>query len=681
MKSLAALLCLLFVLTLCTAQESIFPDAPYTDLEYIDVQGDNLFAAGSCELGMFSKDGGQTWSYTDIPDEFYRDMKILPSALGDLALLMTSDELWAWDFTSEELSPVDISDIDQFGDLKGIEILGDKIYLVSVGRIHSATAPDFAWEMLTDVLYDEDYSINATAINNSALYIGSTEGHLFEAVLSGGSYEEIFNFGNRVRALAMFDSGTGYATIQSATGPMKSSNAGASWNVLTNFPENALMHAYDDNTVLTVNTNRFYVSTDGGDETTYVPIDDANAGLINHASFAENGDLFFCGRSSTLLKSTNAGLTYDNLNDYNRSDLRSISFDASGRAIATGSQAVLYSDDEGENWSSFDTDLLMGDPVYINAGAVLADDSYIIGHDEGHALIKNGSLISDGGIGLEAILSDPQSGLLLGVSPIGGNRAITKSTDEGENWENKYFTDAYIQKFKRTAGGKIYCAAGDFYLISEDDGEDWEEVVLPVEGYLSDMALLDDGTSLFAIQGALYESTDAGENLTQVATGYAINNIYFLAPDHYIYTQLSSGNTSLREKHPDEPSIKTIASFCGEVVSADLYDNALWLGMRGGHIMNYSFEEDLPDATQQPIIHRLSISPNPITLGSILALATPAQAVHLQVFNAFGRQIISQPGFTGSALPIETSQFTPGVYIIRQEAEGRVYQSRLLVTE
>lgn len=665
------------------AQNSIYPEVPITNLGLIDAVGQNIFTVGTCGWAMYSKDDGVNWEYITIPDDYFRDLKILSTAQGDLAILMTKDELWSWNFSTEELTAITISTIDQFGDLKAIEIVGDRLYVVSVGKIHSATAPEFSWEGLTDVLYDEDYGINTTAITTTALYIGSSEGHVFEAALSGGSYVEIYDFGARVNALHLFDSGTGYATIQSASVPLKTTDGGVSWNSLNNFSENALVYANADNTVLTVNTNRFYVSNDGGEEVTYVELQsDPNVSLIFHASFTESGDIYFCGRSSTILKSTDGGLTYENLYDYNRSDLRHISFNQTGFGAVSGDQAVIYTEDEGASWATFDTDALVGDPVYINASALLSDQTILLGHSDGHALIKNGELLFDGGINLQAAFSDPVKDLILGVTELGGNNVITKSTDGASTWENKYFTDAYISKFGKTENGNLYSPIESAYLWSENEGEDWEKIDLSVEGFMTDMAMLDDGTSLFAIGGKLYESTDAGMNLSQVASGGILRNIHFFAPDHYIFTQVSSSKTSLREKHPDEMNINTIATFCGEVQDAQLVDSLLWMSFKGGHINNYNFGTDVPSATQQPVVKQLSISPNPIAIGSQLQFqaSNNASPSHLQIFNLLGEQLLNIPQFSASELQIDALLFLPGVYIIRQEKNGEIFQAKVILT-
>lgn len=608
---------------------------------------------------------------------------MVPGSNGDLAVFIEDAEMRVWDFNEEELSTIDVSTIADAGKMRAIEVLDDVLYVMSDDKIHYSALPNVDWQFLTDVDIDDSDAIITSHINSSHLYMGTLKGPVYAAALSGGNFELLYQFDNRVRAFYLFDDGVGFVTIQSAAKPMKTTDGGVSWANMDEFGENAKLYAYDSDKMLTANTNRFYVSTDGGASTTYVPLfDNSDISLIQHASFAENGDLYLVGRSSTIIKSTDVGLTYENLNDYNRSDLYHISFDDTGRGVAAGGKALFYSNDDGDNWASFDVSEFLAVDGYINSAALLPDNTILVGHNDGHAFIKDGALLSEAVTNLDVIIHLPASGSILAITDEGSENSILKSTDNGASWTSKHTSTDYSAKVRSTAGGKIYYCGSDGYLISEDDGETWEKITPTVEGFVSDMHLFDDGQSIFSISGELYESPDAGVTMTESSSAYALNNLYFLNSEHYIFTQRSSGNTTLRQKKADIPNTQIVETMCGEAAASFLVDNTIWLSFRGGHIKKFEIETSPPNAVRHIHTSPLTIHPNPAYLGAELQFSSTFKNTgHLQISNQLGQVIFNDANFSAASLQLSSSRFAAGSYFISLLADGQQYRAKLVIVD
>ena len=490
---------IVFITISLNAQNSHYPDQPYSDLYKIDAEDQNIFASGSCGLGIYSNDAGESWVYQDIPEVSILDLVILPESNGKKAVLMGSNKLYLWNSEDQSITDIDVDALTPFGSFRAMETQGAHIYIISNGAINYAKGSDLIWEKLTDVVYNVDYGIACTAINEDKIYIGSTKGHIFEADLENGGYEEVYDFGVRVSSLAMPESQIGYASIQGITNPYKTSDAGNTWNILENFPENNLIYAYDKDKLVLVNTNRYFVSTDGGETVEEIETaSDANVHLIYTASFSNDGTFYMAGISSTMIKSADFGYTYENLNDVNKSSLRKIEINTNGYGIAVGDLAIFLTDDEGENWSEFDVTQIDDESLYLSAGVILDDDKYMVGHDGGIAIIEDGDITFESEKGQIDLYYSAAKDFLIGITNIGSDYVINKSTDGGATWENKYFTERYIRNIEATAGGKLYILSDEGrYLLSEDDGENWEEVIIEGGNFFLEMELLDDGTSLF----------------------------------------------------------------------------------------------------------------------------------------------------------------------------------------
>jgi|GEM_PF-6802581 len=115
--------------------------------------------------------------------------------------------------------------------------------------------------------------------------------------------------------------------IHKAPHGSKTIDGGNTWVEIQDWPENNPVRVYNEDIIMTSNTNRFFVSTDGGaTNTANYMSDDIHAGLIYNTRFDEDGNIYMVGESSMVLRSSDLGETYDNLIPNIRTHLNNIHF-------------------------------------------------------------------------------------------------------------------------------------------------------------------------------------------------------------------------------------------------------------------------------------------------------------------------------------------------------------------
>ena len=673
-QQLLTCFCITISIITCISQESIYPNHLFTTLTHVTVSGDNIYAVGTCGSAQISVDEGVTWEIFLLEDDSgMRDIEIKPGSNGNETYLFHSDGLYSLgiDKTFTELNT---SSLNAFGKIVGMEIDEEYIYLISEGAIHKALHTTLEWEFITEIVYDSPYIINTTSSSPSNLFICSRDGHVFQTNKTNGGYTEISNLGERISKMEMANDQVGYLTRSGAPGPYKTLDGGNTWTQVLNWAENNPVHVYNENIFLTANTNRYFVSTDGGATSTshYEIGDDTSAGLIHNVAFSDDGTIYMVGEASTVIKSTDFGESYDNLMPYVRSRLYNI--DMKGiSAIASGYGAILTSDDSGANWTEYSNDGTneVNDAVIIDIG------KYAIASDNGVTIINNGVVESTAGAGANRIIIAPDNNYLLASMQIGSSHVISKSTDNGLSWSNKFFNSDYLGDIKINSDGLIYITSGEGkYIKSSDHGENWEEVTLPAIGYFTDIAI-ENGVELYSIGGALYESFDNGMTLSQIASGYLLSNLHILNDDHYTYTSGQNSSTILREKKPGSSSFTTVEQSCGTSYGSFNKGNGeVWYTKAGGHITKYNFDisTSAVDIKEDPV----DIFPNPIRSGETLYINEIAEASTISIINNLGKVVIRVIDVKGN-IDINTSTLATGNYYLKISELNNTKTAKLVV--
>ena len=89
-----------------------------------------------------------------------------------------------------------------------------------------------------------------------------------------------------------------------------------------------------------------------------------------------------------------------------------------------------------------------------------------------------------------------------------------------------------------------------------------------------------------SIGNSLYKTTDGGETVEQIATGYSLHNLTILNEDHYLYTSAQNSSTTVKETRDGGETWTNAQTYCP--VSYQSYyneeTNELWFSQDGGHI-------------------------------------------------------------------------------------------------
>ncbi len=654
------------------AQESVYPKLTYTNLTTIAVAGDNIFASGSCNTAQISTDAGLNWEILSIDNNSYLyDMEIIPNTNGEQCYLIDRDGLYSLNI-DKSFSVLNTQAIDIYGKFLGLEIDDDYIYIISTGAINRAPHGSLVWELVNEVIYDTPYTISATSSSPSNIYVANRDGQIFQINKSSGGYEEIVNLGSFIQKLDMASDEVGYLTMSGQSGPWKTIDGGNSWTSVTNWPENNPVYVYNENIFLTSNTNRFFVSQDGGNTVaSHYIYEDEQAGLIKNVIFTEDGTIYLVGESSTILRSDDFGETYENLIPLNRSSLNSIDL-TSTSGIACGYQSIVITEDGGINWSPYSNTELM----QVDEAVVLDQGKYALAGEGGVSILEDGIIVSTAGAAAYRIFNSEDNSYLLAGMNIGGSHVISKSIDNGLSWSNKIFSDDYIGKIKINEQGILYASAGESgYLRSIDNGDSWEMITVPVSGWMADMVLTED-EAILAIGSNIYKSNDGLTNFNSIASGSQLNNLHILSTGHYTYTTGSSSQTSIYERTPDANNFTKVKEWCGTSYGSYNANGTIWYSKAGGHINNYTFTLSTSTIDHSKINH--NVYPNPVVQGENLFITGIEGLARVEVFNNIGIPILRLRTVEND-ISIKTNTFLPGKYYINITTATGTSTSKVII--
>jgi photosystem II stability/assembly factor-like uncharacterized protein len=307
------------------------------------------------------------------------------------------------------------------------------------------------------------------------------------------------------------------------------------------------------------------------------PIPTSNT--IYSINFLNDSTVFGVGDGGFMMKSTNAGVTWESINTETTLFLRDICFIDDYNFIATGYRGtVIKSSDGGTTWQIVNN----VDPV-----ADILEDIFFINTDigwiSGSSTSSIGTILktTDGGNMWEAIITgfhshltsiyffDFNSGLVIDYSGlykstnggmdwntistgysgflkmlfisqstgfiVGYNGLIIKTTDGGNTWEQKYSSNNVTLRaidFRDENYG-IAVGINGVILITSDGGESWNNISNQSYNFddLYTVNINDDGTALSGgNRGELIKSSNNGNNWNRIRQGYlnTLNSIYML---------------------------------------------------------------------------------------------------------------------------------------------------------
>lgn len=679
MKKLILLLFIIPQIAISQSEPSVFPKEPFTELNALAVEGNYIYTAGDCNTALVSQDGGNTWETLSIEDRV-DNIQVVPGSNGQMAFYQFSKAVYTFNISTLEFDEITSSSLFlSSGNYKSIEVAGNYIYVISNQNIHKAEVGTYEWEKVADFNFLND-AVIATDVTPNYLYIGSLNGVLLSLNLSTQVLETKNDFMNRIYSFDMVTDDIGYFTIQNFTYPVKTIDGGASYSDLEALPENIGVVGFGENVVMTVNTNRIYVSTDGGQSSTYVPIpSDGTYDLIFTKYMTNDGILYLAGRSSMVAKTEDFCMSFVNLNEYKRENLNDIDIHSSGTGVAVGGlSSIIKTNDGGENWSF--QDIIIDNDNYLNATAVLSQNKYLVASDDELLIVENDQIAQKIPISLNTLLYNDNDGYIIGLRYEFSDHSIAKSTDGGETWESKAFIPGHKYSISQSPSGKIYIPGleGSIYT-SIDGGETWDIEKFGDDIDVSTMAFLNENMGIASTGLKLYKTVDGGATAELISSGYDIRNLQYITEDNIVYTTSNEGQTNFYESADGGESFIPTKKFCAQSSSSFIdKDNTIWLAQRGGHINKYKV--DISTATFNIENNALSFYPNPITIGQKIIIDSE-EIITSATITSFSGKTVKQLTPIGNNI-LSTLGLPTGVYTLSvQTKKGDTMYGKLVIVD
>ncbi len=312
----------------------------------------NGLAAGEARI-YFTADGGSTWTegyygYGDNSQTVYISGTSSAIALGDNGLLLSTankGQNWAKDFDYNTES------------FYGLSFKGSVGYATATGgKVLKSTDNGETWTYLTQ---SGDYK-SALTISDQNAIIAGTSVYVSNDGGSSWTYKSIDGSGSIWGLFSPKNSNIVYGVGSNRV--IKSTDSGANWANLTSPYASTLYDVcfVDDNTGVAVGgksgETKIYRTTDGASSWQEITSPVTNGALYG-IDFIDETTGFACGTDTTLLKTTDGGVTWSkvilnsDLPSYS-DDLRKVRFGDESNGVAVGVTGIVFiTTDGGVTWT------------------------------------------------------------------------------------------------------------------------------------------------------------------------------------------------------------------------------------------------------------------------------------------------------------------------------------------
>ena len=245
-----------------------------------------------------------------------------------------------------------------------------------------------------------------------------------------------------------------------------------------------------------------------------------------------NDSIAYCvGDGGFIMKSSDAGLTWESINSSITYYLNDIFFIDEYNFVAVGNHAtIIKSFDGGVTWQRIDSGLweyfqTLTDVFFIdqNVGWISCVDHILKSTDSGNSW--NTVFSFHGGIRFYSIhFFDLNNGILLGQGA-----ALYSTSDGGINWEfiNTGYS-GFRAMFIHSPDESIVVGENGLIIKTTDGGNTWEQKNSGTNNSLRAIDFKDETTGIVVgVDGTIVTTTDAGETWTNVSNQYEdFDNLY-----------------------------------------------------------------------------------------------------------------------------------------------------------
>lgn len=672
MKPLLFTLLTFFSLSVQAQVTSTFPDLPFTTFYDFDIKGDHIAALGTCDMLWYSTDGGVTWTYDKLVSISNYSIRFMPGA-DDRVIVSQFRGMAIYDFEDGVIE--DFSDESDIVDNvnRAIAISGDDVYTFNTTGMYKLSTADMTWENMWQDTAANDV-VHSVSVTDNFLYLGMRYGRLLRYNIATQVVEHRADLGDWITSLDMYSDDGGYLISNSNQKLLKTVDGGATFVELPNMVERINPVAYGENILLTINTNRIYVSEDGGESAELVvTANTPTFGNIGAAKFTDDGTLYMAGHAATLVKSTDYGRNFTVVNPVLRSDFNAITMDAEGVGLVLGEQgAALRTTDYGFTWTAVSLPFL--EDEYVDGLVQIGTDEYLIVSEQLYR-VKGGVLEETLDINVNRLLVDKDGAYLLATVYDSGESTLQKSVDKGATWEVLLSgLESSFALSQDTEGNIWTISSGNNLAKSTDGGATWTEQPLAFEPW--QIAFYDGNTGMLSAGNALYQTTDGGATFDEIYNLYGLGNMAYVSEDHLIFTSATQSETTLFESTDGGENIDVIFNNC--TITNDLVVNTKGdavLAQRSGHINVVPLAGSITSTIDEDETDRqATLIPNPVAVGG--QFHTDLEWESLQLYTSQGQLVRSHSTYQPS---VSTVDLEPGLYVVSMTTGTDRYTAKLVV--
>lgn len=390
--------------------------------------------------------------------------------------------------------------------------------LLLVSGIYSQQ-PVWVWQNPLPTAFD----LNTVYFTGSSTgFIGGNNGAFFRTTNGGTNWTSI-NPGTTddIRSIFFTDANTGYMGAGRFQGLMlKTTNAGLNWvsqNLGLPYGPRSINFINANTGVAAYQSTGILLTTNAGTNWQQITTNIT----YNTCIWAATATTFYSAGSSSVAKTTNAGLSWTSQN-FGSGDILSICFTDSLNGILCGRQGLIRRTvNGGANWDiiSPGNSLDIYSVIYSNPQTVFAS-------------VQGGGFLKSTNGGLNWNLSYPPetyfnilySVMALNTNEIficGANGTICKSTNGGSNWQQLFGAinnELYYSHFIDDNNG--YAASFNSVIKTTNGGANWVKLTSAVVGGPLHFINPNTGFLTSMSAGLMYKTTNGGINFNTVITGY-----------------------------------------------------------------------------------------------------------------------------------------------------------------
>lgn len=662
---------------------SIYPDQPFTKLSIIDTKGEKIFTAGSCNTAMVSEDYGASWQYFNSPINYTLGIKIVPESNGQKAFYLSRQNIYILDSKTQEFEDLTSVELSEMHDnFRAVFTVMNKVYLIDDNGIFRAEIGDYSWEKTSDFALGDEF-VTKVDISESYIWIGTSKGKIYKTDLETNEVHLAGDLGGRIYHMEMANDDIGYFVFQGGSDLIKTTDGAESFFPLPGMPESISPVAIGEDIVMTINTNRIYVSTDGGQSSTRYSLPyDGMTSLISGYTMKADGTLYLVGDAGMVLKTDDLCQSFQHLNPYMRENLTNISFNKNGEGYAIGgAQNILHTTDGGENWTF--TDWGQNESGSLRDVLAVGSDRFLIAINSGIIIVENNSPV-DTIVEPTYSLHHASNGEDIYAIRRTDEYVLSKSSDQGSTWANISSLDNSPNFLVQSPNGNLYTHASNGKMImSNDEGMTWEPLPLEgLDGNVFKVTFYNDDLALISTGNYLYRTSDRGQSAQQIANIYGIDNIYMFSDKHYLYTNATNDQTTIWETTNGGLSWQSTGSSCA--LSYDSFFDGvetIWLAQKGGHI-NKHIKLETTGTQQAKPLETKQLYPNPVFQGQDLTfdLSTNGSS-EISIYDMNGSKLY-QTKTRDTFIRMSTTRYLPGTYIYSITAEnGSRFVGRFIVLD